>query len=98
MSNWQRAIRRQAGYALRQLGVPFVAASRQISGKTAPNADMAARAANTFTFRRTQMAKGQMRSNRELKKPKKDKTKPAVPVLPFGGAQGNSSIPTPIKK
>jgi len=56
------------------------------------------RPASTFTFRRTQMAKGQMRSNREQKKPKKDKTKPAVPALPFGGAQGKSSIPTPIKK
>jgi hypothetical protein len=44
------------------------------------------------------MAKGQMRSNREQKKPKKDKTKPAAPAVPFGGAQGNSSIPTPIKK
>ena len=52
----------------------------------------------SYTFRRTQMAKGQMRSNREQKKPKKDKTKPATPALPFGGAQGKSSIPTPVKK
>lgn len=44
------------------------------------------------------MAKGQMRSNREQKKPKKDKTAPAVPALPFGGAQGKSSVPTPVKK
>ena len=44
------------------------------------------------------MAKGQLRSNREQKKPKKDKTKPAAPALPVGGAQGQSSIPTPIKK
>jgi hypothetical protein len=44
------------------------------------------------------MAKGQLRSNREPKKPKKDKTKPAAPAAPFGGAQGKSSIPTPIKK
>jgi len=44
------------------------------------------------------MATGQRRSNRAQKKPKKDKTKPAVPALPFGGTKGNSSIPTPIKK
>lgn len=44
------------------------------------------------------MAKGQMRSNREQKKPKQDKTKPAAPAQPFGGTQGKSSIPTPIKK
>jgi hypothetical protein len=44
------------------------------------------------------MAKGQARSNREVKKPKKDKNKPAAPALPFGGAQGKSSVPTPIKK
>jgi hypothetical protein len=61
-------------------------------------ADRVVLAADAFTFRRTQMAKGQMRSNREQKKPKKDKTKPAVPALPFGGAKGDSSIPTPIKK
>lgn len=42
------------------------------------------------------MAKGQLRSNREQKKPKKDKTKPAVPALPFGGAQGN--LPPPRGK
>lgn len=44
------------------------------------------------------MAKGQLRGNKEQKKPKKDKTKPAAPAAPFGGAQGKSSIPTPIKK
>ena len=44
------------------------------------------------------MAKGQVRSNREQKKPKKDKTKPVAPAAPFGGAQGKSSIPTPVKK
>lgn len=44
------------------------------------------------------MAKGQMRSNREQKKPKKDKNTPAAPAVPFGGAQGKSSVPTPIKK
>ncbi len=44
------------------------------------------------------MAKGQLRSNREQKKPKKDKTKPAAPASPFGGAQGKSSDPTPVKK
>ncbi len=44
------------------------------------------------------MAKGQLRGNKEQKKPKKDKTKPAAPAAPFGGAQGKSSIPTPVKK
>jgi hypothetical protein len=67
-------------------------------GQGATGAGRVVLAAPTFTFRRTQMAKGQMRSNREQKKPKKDKTKPAVPALPFGGAKGNSSTPTPIKK
>jgi hypothetical protein len=52
----------------------------------------------TYIVRRSEMAKGQMRSNREQKKPKKDQTKPATPALPFGGAQGKSSIPTPVKK
>jgi hypothetical protein len=37
------------------------------------------------------MAKGQMRSNRELKKPKKDKTAPAA-------AAGRPGIPAPTKK
>ena len=36
------------------------------------------------------MAKGQMRSSREQKKPKKDKTKPVAPAVPFGGGQGAS--------
>lgn len=44
------------------------------------------------------MAKGQLRSTREKKKPKQDKTKPAAPASPFGGAQGKSSVPTPVKK
>nr|QLG20341.1 hypothetical protein [uncultured bacterium]QLG20465.1 hypothetical protein [uncultured bacterium]QLG20508.1 hypothetical protein [uncultured bacterium] len=39
------------------------------------------------------MAKGQMRSNREQKKPKQDKTKPVVPAIPFGGGQGGASLP-----
>ena len=33
------------------------------------------------------MAKGQIRSNREQKKPKKDKTKPATPASSFGSPQ-----------
>ena len=42
------------------------------------------------------MAKGEQRSNREAKKPKKDKPKEAVPASPFatqgkGGASGKSS-------
>jgi hypothetical protein len=44
-------------------------------------------------FRRTLMAKGQMRSNREQKKPKKDKTKPVAPAIPFGGGQGGATLP-----
>ncbi len=32
------------------------------------------------------MAKGQMRSNREAKKPKQDKPKIAAPASPFGKA------------
>ncbi|MDO8314011.1 MAG: hypothetical protein Q7T00_02035 [Rugosibacter sp.] len=39
------------------------------------------------------MAKGQMRSNREQKKPKKDKTKPVAPAIPFGGGQGGATLP-----
>ncbi len=37
------------------------------------------------------MAKGQMRSNREIKKPKKDKTAPST-------AAGRPGIPVPAKK
>ena len=32
------------------------------------------------------MAKGQMRSNKEVKKPKKDKTKPGAGAVPAAGA------------
>jgi len=47
-----------------------------------------------FTFSRSIiMAKGQMRSNREQKKPKQDKNKPVVPAVPFGGGQGGASLP-----
>ncbi len=44
------------------------------------------------------MAKGQIRSNREQKKPKKDKTKTVVPAAPFGGGKGHSPIQTPANK
>ncbi|MFZ2629042.1 MAG: hypothetical protein WAX67_09190 [Rugosibacter sp.] len=37
------------------------------------------------------MAKGQLRSNREQKKPKKDKTKPALPSSPLGSTQGSGA-------
>jgi hypothetical protein len=44
------------------------------------------------------MAKGQMRSNREKKKPKQNKTKPAAtPSSPFAAAKP-SSQGTPKKK
>ncbi|MDO9526008.1 MAG: hypothetical protein Q7J57_10820 [Gemmobacter sp.] len=36
------------------------------------------------------MAKGQMRSNKEVKKPKKDKTKTAAPATFSKGISGNS--------
>jgi len=35
------------------------------------------------------MAKGQLRSNREQKKPKQDKTKPVIPASPLGSTQGS---------
>jgi hypothetical protein len=37
------------------------------------------------------MAKGQVRGNRETKKPKQPK-KPAAPVLPWGNTGGKSSL------
>jgi hypothetical protein len=42
------------------------------------------------------MAKGQLRSNREQKKPKQDK-KPAAPASPFGTAP-QKSMQTPDSK
>lgn len=39
------------------------------------------------------MAKGQMRSNREAKKPKKDKAKASPPASPFASAQSKGSFP-----
>jgi len=38
------------------------------------------------------MAKGQVRSNKEKKKPKQEK-KPTAPALPFGSTKGKSSTP-----
>jgi hypothetical protein len=35
------------------------------------------------------MAKGQMRSNKEIKKPKQDKTKVKVSASPFASANSN---------
>jgi hypothetical protein len=43
--------------------------------------------------RRTAMAKGQLRSNKEKKKPKQDKTKKAAPVSPFAAIQVKSGTP-----
>ncbi|MEO6929096.1 MAG: hypothetical protein ABI190_08015 [Casimicrobiaceae bacterium] len=37
------------------------------------------------------MAKGQMRSTKEKKKPKQDKTKKTAPVSPFAGIQVKST-------
>ena len=46
-------------------------------------------------LRRTQMPKGQQRSNREPKKPKQHK-KPAVPATRFIATQARTSAPTPV--
>jgi hypothetical protein len=47
--------------------------------------------------RRITMAKGQLRSNKEKKKPKQDKTKKAAPVSPFAGIQVKSNPPSENK-
>lgn len=44
------------------------------------------------------MAKGQKRSNRELKKPKQDKAKPAAPSSQFTAAMAKSAGPGMGKK
>ena len=44
------------------------------------------------------MAKGQLRSNREKKKPKQSKLKPAMPGAPFAGTQAKPTAPMPGKK
>lgn len=45
------------------------------------------------------MAKGQMRSNREPKKPKKVKVKEAAPASPFAaGKRGSADLSNPRKK
>ncbi|MEP7061119.1 MAG: hypothetical protein ABI881_01905 [Betaproteobacteria bacterium] len=43
------------------------------------------------------MAKGQIRSNKEKKKPKQDKTKKTAPVSPFAGIQVKSNPPSEKK-
>ena len=43
------------------------------------------------------MAKGQIRSNKEKKKPKQDKSKKTAPASPFGGIQVKSNPPTENK-
>jgi hypothetical protein len=45
---------------------------------------------------RVEMAKGQLRSNKEKKKPKQSK-KPAGPAAPFGSTQNKPSPPAPAK-
>ncbi|MBL8698300.1 MAG: hypothetical protein JNK67_08005 [Alphaproteobacteria bacterium] len=44
------------------------------------------------------MAKGQMRSNREAKKPKKDKAKASVAASPFADSKGKTSPQSGGKK
>jgi len=44
------------------------------------------------------MAKGQQRSNRELKKPKKDKTKAAASASPFETMRAKPAPQVPTKK
>jgi hypothetical protein len=43
------------------------------------------------------MAKGQIRSNKEKKKPKQDKTKKTAAASPFAGIQVKSNPPTEKK-
>jgi hypothetical protein len=43
------------------------------------------------------MAKGQLRSSKEKKKPKQSK-KPSGPAVPFGSTQSKSAPPAPAKK
>jgi len=44
------------------------------------------------------MAKGQIRSNKETKKPKKDSKQAPVPVSPFASTQAKAGSPQPEKK
>lgn len=44
------------------------------------------------------MAKGQLRSNKELKKPKQPKPKPGVPASSFAAPQAKSGAGVPGKK
>lgn len=44
------------------------------------------------------MPKGQQRSNREQKKPKQSKLKPAVPASPFAATQVKPGAPISGKK
>ena len=44
------------------------------------------------------MAKGQMRSNKEAKKPKKDKVKAAPATTPAGFAKASQPAGSPSKK
>ncbi len=44
------------------------------------------------------MAKGQMRSNKEAKKPKKDKVKTAAATTPAGFAKADPQAGSPSKK
>lgn len=43
------------------------------------------------------MAKSQLRSNKEKKKPKQDKTKKTAPVSPFAASQGKINPPSDNK-
>jgi len=53
--------------------------------------------ADTYRYGRDQMAKGQLRSNKEKKKPKQSK-RPSGPAVPFGSSQSKSAVPVPAKK
>jgi predicted Fe-S protein YdhL (DUF1289 family) len=53
----------------------------------------------TPEMREAVMAKGQQRSNREVRKPKKDKEKPAAaPVSSFNTQMKNAETSTPKKR
>jgi hypothetical protein len=52
--------------------------------------------ARAHRIRRDPMAKGQLRSNKEKKKPKQSK-KPTAPAAPFGSSQGKTTPSAPAK-
>jgi hypothetical protein len=62
------------------------------------SAPEAARGGANQLLRESEMAKGQLRSNKEAKKPKKDKTKAPTPASPFASTQARQGGSAPEKK